>query len=472
MPVGEKRVNRTGLALAVSLVATMLALGVFAPRHPAAEADSSGCDGSTPGMANPAAVYCSELGYEYRVVDGTEGQRGVCVFPEGSECDEWGFLAGECGQAYSYCARQGYDSITKTDGKNPFSPEYSVCVHDQEEIGAVTELMGLGEKAGKGTRPVEQLPSVPESEGSIQAAPASFDWRNKDGQDWMTSVKDQGICGSCWAFSAVGTVEAIYNIQLKDPDLDLDLSEEYLVSDCYAADYGCCGGLHDAALEFIRSEGIPDEACLPYVDGGATGCTCPNYTCSATLCTYPAVHQCSDRTCSDRCSDWYGRLVKIDAEGSVPADEIKQYLVDRGPLAVAMGVGYDYGGHFDGDIYRCDDDLGQDHAVVIVGYDDAGGYWIVKNSWGTSWPPSPIGGNGYFKVGYGECAIDADVHYAVPSLGVGGMQALPDTVQLALETAEPSHGAPPPYAAIAGAAVGGALLAAGGWYARRRHCGY
>jgi len=75
-----------------------------------------------------------------------------------------------------------------------------------------------------------------------------------------------------------------------------------------------------------------------------------------------------------------------------------------------MGYGSAYGGHWDGDIYRCTKDSGINHGVVIAGYNDAGGYWIVKNSWGTSWPP-PAGG-GYFKVGYGECAIEQYVVYA------------------------------------------------------------
>ena len=235
----------------------------------AATADvASDCSGDAPGMANPATIYCEELGYEYYTADTDEGQHGICVFPDGSRCDAWRFLEGTCGQSYSYCARQGYDLTTKTDGRNPFSVEYSVCVHDGQEIGSVTQLMGLSEKATRGSRPAEQAATPPEEWVSAPGQPSSFDWRNYAGQDWMTSVKDQASCGGCWAFSAVGTTEAVHNIAASDPTLDLNLSEEYLVSDCYAdLDQSCCGGWQSEALKFIRDNGIPDEACLPWVSG-------------------------------------------------------------------------------------------------------------------------------------------------------------------------------------------------------------
>jgi len=79
-----------------------------------------------------------------------------------------------------------------------------------------------------------------------------------------------------------------------------------------------------------------------------------------------------------------------------------------------MGVGSYYGGYWDGDIYRCTNPNGPgiNHGVIIAGYNDAGGYWIVKNSWGSTW-----NGDGYFKVGYGECAIEQSVVYADLNIG-------------------------------------------------------
>lgn len=365
------------------------------------------------GMANPAAVYCRELGYQYRIVNINKKQHGVCTFLDGSECEGWQFLTGKCGEKYSYCAKQGYGLIVKTDGKNPFSREYAVCVENGKEMGSVTDLFNLSEKTIRGSSSTGQSLSVPKEGVSIEGLPPSFDWRNKAGQDWMTSVRDQGGCGSCWAFSAVGVTEPAYNIYSKNPNLDLDLSEEYLVSDCSNAG-NCCGGWHNEALKYIRNNGIPDENCMPYVDG--PDCTCSDDTCDAN-CNYWTGSSCSDATCSDRCADWQSRLKKIAQYGSVPSGQtdIKDRLIAIGPLSVVMGIGDEFGGYFDGDIYRCTDDSGINHAVIIAGYDDASGYWIVKNSWGSTW-----NGDGYFKVGYGECAIESSVFYATLIVSGGG----------------------------------------------------
>jgi len=427
-------------------------------------------------MANPAAVYCRDLGYQYHVVDGADGQRGECVFPDGQACDEWQFLEGKCGQQRSYCAQHGEGVATKTDGRNALSRDYAVCLRGQQEVGPVTDLMGLSEKATKGRRGApEASPALSGSGVSSVDLPSSFDWRSKEGKDWMTSVKNQGICGSCWAFSSVGVTEAMFNIDLDNPDRDMDLSEEYLVSDCFQADSGCCGGDTETALDFMHAAGIPDEGCLAYVDGGAGGCSCGDTGCNAAACTYSTDGACSDTTCSDRCTDWQTRMVKIAGQAYVPADEMKAKLIGNGPLSVALGVGGSVGGHFDeGDVYRCDDDSELTHAVVVVGYDDAGGYWIVKNSWGESWGPS---GDGYFKIGYGECGIETEAREVTAVLGVGGVAEAPEGVSSAVA---PSAGGvellsvnvPSLVAQIIGAAMLLGVVAGVvgvGWWARRRY---
>ncbi len=368
-------------------------------------------EGDRLGMSNPAAIYCKDLGYDYRMSTAADGsEQGICVFPDGSSCEEWSFLNGECGSKYSYCAKQGYKEVAKHGGHGSLSRDYAECVNanNNQELGAVDDMMDLSKRATRSSVSSFQA-TADSSQTNLGTTPASFDWRNQNGQNWMTSVKNQGACGSCWAFASTGAVEGAYNIQSSNPNLDLDLSEEYLVSDCYSwGSYGnCCGGSYTSALAYVRDNGVPDEGCMPYVD--QSSCTC-GASCD-TNCTYRANGACSDATCANRCSNYQTRSVKISSVAAVPSGQMKQYLVDKGPLVVAMGVGSGYGGTFDSQgVYHCTIDSGANHAVLITGYNDAGGYWIVKNSWGSTW-----NGDGYFKVGYGECAIESSAYYVTVS---------------------------------------------------------
>lgn len=382
---------------------------------------------SITGMGNPAAVHCQDLGYEFKTVPGPDGARGICEMPDGEACGAWAFLQGECGQDHSWCAQQGLSVETRSDGKNPYSQKYAVCLDEKgKEVGAVHGLSNLPEKAlGCGgevesrTAPDRLTASTADSENLDGIPPADFDWRNHNGGNWLTPIRNQAQCGSCWAFSAVGVAESALNIAANNPDLDPDLSEQFLVSDCYDPYndlyQNCCGGFKGSAIQYIRDSGIPDEGCFSYVDGTSgydgSSCTCYNSPSCGSGCQYSADGSCSDTTCGDRCSNWDQRLETIEEYGRVGTDQtkIKNALINYGPLAVSL----DMGGEWDGDIFRCsEEDGGTNHAVIIVGYtDDAsqetGGYWIVRNSWGTGW----IDG-GYFKVGFNECSIEQYVYYA------------------------------------------------------------
>ena len=228
-------------------------------------------------MANPAAVYCQELGYIYRMQEDSEGSWGECILPD-EVCDAWEFLGGECGVDYSYCARLGLKSIVFNDGMNAYSHHYALCVSEDGVINdAVTDLFEMEKKISKFSCAGKEIGSdnaqmvtgidVKDSTGDrlSDGLPSSFDWRNYQGENWLPPIRDQGSCGSCWAFSAIGVAEAAMKIFHGNPAFDIDLSEQYLVSDCDLESGNCCGGFKSLALGFITENGVPDEGCMTYV---------------------------------------------------------------------------------------------------------------------------------------------------------------------------------------------------------------
>jgi len=221
------------------------------------------------------------------------------------------------------------------------------------------------------------------------APPDQWDWRSATYQNitgnWMTPVKDQGPCGSCWGFAAMGALEAVINIRAQDPDIDFDLSEQYLLS-CPIASGGCSGWNAFWAFSYIKqSGGIITENCFRY--------------------------SANDNVpCEDKCEDWQQNRVPITKYGSIrrpSTEELQAALVNHGPLVTEMAVFGDFGS-YEGGIYEHPGEESTsdiNHQVVIVGYNDEQQYWIVKNSWGPEW-----GENGYFKIAYGDCMIE---HYLI-----------------------------------------------------------
>ena len=201
--------------------------------------------------------------------------------------------------------------------------------------------------------------------------PPTLDWRSVNGQNWLPPVRDQGRCGSCVAFGSIGTVEAAYNIAGAVPGFNSRFSEQDLFSRV-----GKCseGAMPEDALDTLKTFGVPDAVCSPYISG-RTGADVPS---------------------SSSCADVAQRVVKINDWHPVNADQAKAAL-QSGPLLTVMDVYEDFM-YYSGGVYKHvkGNYLGG-HAIVLVGYDDNAGAWIVRNSWGPKW-----GEAGYFRIAYND----------------------------------------------------------------------
>ena len=202
---------------------------------------------------------------------------------------------------------------------------------------------------------------------SASGVPNSLDWRKKNA---VTSVKDQGQCGSCWTFSSTGASEGAWAIATGDL---IDLSEEQLVECATGPQYGshgCSGGQMEGAFKYLIQNGQCALSSYPYTSGNGKSGSCKS---------------CSEIAHFSSCSD-----VKPNDQISLKGAVAKQ------PVAVAIEADTRYFQSYAGGILdsaSCGTNL--DHGVLIVGYGEENGekYWILKNSWGTSW-----GEQGYFRI--------------------------------------------------------------------------
>ena len=215
------------------------------------------------------------------------------------------------------------------------------------------------------------------------AYPDAFDWRNNSG-DWTTPIRDQGSCGSCWAFGSLCSMESHINIQKDDPTADIDLSEQYLLS---CTDGDCTGWYYPLIMNWLRDTGTVDEACFPY--------------------------QADDTIpCSDACADADCRTWQITDWDWVPPStwEVQGHLLDA-PIVTGMEVYEDFFDYTGGIYEHVWGNFTDYHLVNMVGYNDTEHYWICKNSWNTSW-----GENGWFRIRYGECGIETMNAYIEPPI--------------------------------------------------------
>ena len=213
------------------------------------------------------------------------------------------------------------------------------------------------------------------SPSASAVVPDSLDWREKNA---VTPVKNQGQCGSCWAFSTTGALEGLWAIKT---GLLESLSEQQLM-DCSKkyGNLGCHGGLMDNAFEYVIDNGICTEDSYPYT--GTTG------ECSSSWCfTSFSPTSCSDVTMNNQ----------IDLKKAVAL----------GPVSIAIEADtLLFQSYSSGVITSSACGTNLDHGVLIVGYGEENDvpYWLVKNSWGQDW-----GLDGYVKILRSEDTNDAGI---------------------------------------------------------------
>jgi PKD repeat protein len=285
--------------------------------------------------------------------------------------------------------------ISFTGQTSPLINEDS-SVNEDENLDIDTQNQGYWVMDFIPESPPDEISRKPKAES---VSISEFNWMDHNGKDWTTPARNQGYCGSCWAFAAVSCLESVINIAWDDAELDIDLSEQYILS-CLSRAGSCGGGNSYSALKYIMNNdssgndcnGVITEDCLEY--------------------------QADDSVlCSQKSDDWRQKLVPLSNYGywqpNFPEDidAIKTELMNRGPLItyfLATGSFSRWGSshHSPDDYYPFEEADGANHAVIIVGFKDDlsienGGYWICKNSWGTEW-----GYNGFFNIEYGSLNID------------------------------------------------------------------
>lgn len=215
-------------------------------------------------------------------------------------------------------------------------------------------------------------------------APEAFDWRESGA---VSPVKNQGTCGSCWAFSAVGNIEAVYKIKTGKTEL---FSEQQLVDCDKEQDQGCSGGLMDNAFAYLEKTGIMAAKDYPY-HGRDQNCVFDASKVAAKVSGY--------------------KFATGKAAETVDESNLKQLLFENGPFAIAINAAplqfYLWGVFNPWFEFICNPKE-LNHGVLLVGYGVSGSkpYWIIKNSWGSGW-----GEKGYFRLigGKGACGFNTYV---------------------------------------------------------------
>jgi cathepsin B len=332
----------------------------------------------------------------------TPGANGAC--PTGSTCQA---IQGEGICTYPSSAA---DAVAKTtasfvsDAAKPLMDLELIATVNQDATSTWTagvndrfvgvSLGNAREMMNARADGIDLLPAVLHSLEEIAATPSSYDPRNDTARAHCTGpILDQGFCGSCWAF---GATEAISDrVCMANGNatggyvglapLDLTSCDDGL----FSMESGCQGGQLMGAWNYAKKTGLVEETAYPYLksQGGPVPTCDPNAQPCLPESKFIKTPKCSKPATATK--------HKISSVYSVPASSLKTELFTNGPVESAFTVYADFPAYKSGVyVHKTGAELGG-HAIKIIGYGTEGGqaYWLVQNSWTTTW-----GNGGYFKI--------------------------------------------------------------------------
>ena len=332
-------------------------------------------------------------GYRWEVLE--EKSQNISVIGEG-EYDHREGLGNTEKQTLTVKAIEPGQVVVHLIYRRPFEKEETITRHLSVALLQAEEEIDL-------SNPNSQAISDSDDEGSsgnpiediVQATSlsSSFDWRD---EGIIPEIRDQGSCGSCWAFSTVGVLESAI---LKSGQPEADLSEQFLVS-CNKDSWSCDGGsiahkYHYNTLGIKQSSiGAVLEDDMPY--------TASDESCSVSF-NHPY-----------KLSNW--EYVSGSSSIMPTTAQIKNAIYNYGPVSTRICSGEAFQDYSGGIFSTSEEDEycggSVNHEVILVGWNDEGGYWILRNSWGDSW-----GEDGYMRIAYGTSLVGKGtswVSYAAP----------------------------------------------------------
>jgi C1A family cysteine protease len=327
-------------------------------------------------------------GYSWQVV---QAESGGARIRSSQEFSYRGGIGTPEKQTITFNPAQSGEASIHLVYRRPFGADETINRHLTVQFGEVQKSIDLSDPSPKVISAGEGMSSSADSQPIDEiplkgALPSSWDWRT---QGVVPAVRDQSTCGSCWAFGTVGVMESAVAIDEGSPP---DLSEQFLVS-CNYDGWDCNGGLtahkyhYDTLGKNQSAVGAVLEADKPY--------TATNGTCTV---AYSHPYQQTD---------W--KFVN-GSEWSLPSvTAIKNAIYTYGPVTAGVCVGSEFQG-YDGGVFSTNENCAggyTNHQIVLVGWDDADGAWILRNSWGTTW-----GESGYMRIKYGISRVGEGTSWA------------------------------------------------------------